>query len=57
MERHQQQSGKVYMRFQTVHLYNPSNGWLQNCNSLHTQLLAQKVQEENYLPTWRLRKF
>jgi hypothetical protein len=21
------------MRFQTVHLYNPSNGWLQNCNS------------------------
>jgi acyl-homoserine lactone acylase PvdQ len=29
---------------ETVHLYNPSNGWLQNCNSTHTQLLAQKVQ-------------
>jgi acyl-homoserine lactone acylase PvdQ len=35
---------------ETVHLYNPSNGWLQNCNSTHTQLLAQKVKEENYLP-------
>jgi acyl-homoserine lactone acylase PvdQ len=27
---------------ETVHLYNPSNGWLQNCST--TQLLAQKVQ-------------
>jgi hypothetical protein len=33
MERHQQQSGKVYEVSETVHLYNPSNGWLQNCNS------------------------
>jgi acyl-homoserine lactone acylase PvdQ len=32
MERHQQQS--IYMMVsETVHLYNPSNGWLQNCNS------------------------
>jgi hypothetical protein len=28
---------------ETVHLYNPSNGWLQMF-LLHTQLLAQKVQ-------------
>jgi acyl-homoserine lactone acylase PvdQ len=26
---------------ETVHLYNPSNGWLQNCNSTHTQLLEK----------------
>jgi acyl-homoserine lactone acylase PvdQ len=33
---------------ETVHLYNPSNGWLQNCNSTHTQLL-ESPKEENYL--------
>jgi hypothetical protein len=44
MERHQQQSGKVYMRFQKRFICIIPNGWLQNCNSTHTQLLAQKVQ-------------
>jgi acyl-homoserine lactone acylase PvdQ len=34
---------------ETVHLYNPSNGWLQNCNSTHTQLLAQKVQKRKII--------
>jgi acyl-homoserine lactone acylase PvdQ len=39
---------------ETVHLYNPSNGWLQNCNSTHTQL-AQKVQKRKIIClTWRL---
>jgi hypothetical protein len=40
---------------ETVHLYNPSNGWLQNCNSTSTQLLAQKVQKRKIIClTWRL---
>jgi hypothetical protein len=54
MERHQQQSGKgLHEVSETVHLYNPSNGWLQNCTL--TQLLAQKVQRgKTIYPTWRL---
>jgi acyl-homoserine lactone acylase PvdQ len=34
---------------ETVHLYNPSNGWLQNCNS-HLYSVAESPKEENYLP-------
>jgi acyl-homoserine lactone acylase PvdQ len=34
---------------ETVHLYNPSNGWLQNCNSTPYSV-AGPVQRENYLP-------
>jgi acyl-homoserine lactone acylase PvdQ len=42
-----------FMRgLETVHLYNPSNGWLQNCNS-HYSCWPRKSKEENYLP-WRL---
>jgi hypothetical protein len=50
MERHQQQSGKVYMVSETVHLYNPSNGWLQNCNSTPYSVAGPSPKEENYLP-------
>jgi hypothetical protein len=32
---------------ETVHLYNPSNGWLQNCNSTPYSV-ARKSKEENY---------
>jgi acyl-homoserine lactone acylase PvdQ len=45
MERHQQQ---IYEVSETVHLYNPSNGWLQNCNS--TPYSVAESPKENYLP-------
>jgi acyl-homoserine lactone acylase PvdQ len=35
---------------ETVHLYNPSNGWLQNCNSTPLSCWPRKSKEENYLP-------
>jgi acyl-homoserine lactone acylase PvdQ len=34
---------------ETVHLYNPSNGWLQNCNSISVAG-PESPKEENYLP-------
>ncbi|QBN17576.1 penicillin acylase family protein [Flavobacterium nackdongense] len=36
---------------ETVHLFNPSNGWLQNCNSTpYTVAGENSPKEENYLP-------
>jgi acyl-homoserine lactone acylase PvdQ len=36
---------------ETVHSYNPVNGWLQNCNSTpYTVAGANSPKEENYLP-------
>jgi acyl-homoserine lactone acylase PvdQ len=36
---------------ETVHLFNPSNGWLQNCNSTpYTVAGANSPKEDNYLP-------
>jgi acyl-homoserine lactone acylase PvdQ len=36
---------------ETVHLYNPSNGWLQNCNSTPYSVAGpESPKEENYLP-------
>lgn len=36
---------------ETVHLYNPSNGWIQNCNSTPYTAAAEKSpKKENYLP-------
>jgi acyl-homoserine-lactone acylase len=36
---------------ETVHLYNPSNGWLQNCNSTPYSVAgSNSPKESNYLP-------
>jgi acyl-homoserine-lactone acylase len=36
---------------ETVHLYNPSNGWLQNCNSTPYSVAGNNSpKESNYLP-------
>ena len=36
---------------ETVHLYNPTNGWLQNCNSTpYTVAGENSPKRENYLP-------
>ncbi|WP_166923638.1 penicillin acylase family protein [Flavobacterium poyangense] len=36
---------------ETVHLYNPSNGWIQNCNSTpYTAAAENSPKKENYLP-------
>jgi len=36
---------------ETVHLFNPSNGWLQNCNSTPYSVAGENSpKEENYLP-------
>lgn len=36
---------------ETVHLYNPANGWLQNCNSTPYSVAGiDSPKEENYLP-------
>jgi acyl-homoserine lactone acylase PvdQ len=36
---------------ETVHSYNPSNGWLQNCNSTpYSAAGAESPKEEDYLP-------
>lgn len=36
---------------ETVHLFNPINGWLQNCNSTpYTVAGSNSPKEENYLP-------
>ncbi|MFV8340956.1 penicillin acylase family protein [Flavobacterium sp. XS2P39] len=36
---------------ETVHLYNPANGWLQNCNSNPYSVAGtNSPKEENYLP-------
>lgn len=36
---------------ETVHLFNPSNGWLQNCNSTPFSVAdANSPKKENYLP-------
>jgi acyl-homoserine-lactone acylase len=36
---------------ETVHMYNPSNGWLQNCNSTPYSVAGpESPKEENYLP-------
>lgn len=36
---------------QMVHLYNPTNGWLQNCNSTPYSVAGENSpKEENYLP-------
>lgn len=36
---------------ETVHLYNPKNGWLQNCNSTPYSVAGtNSPKEENYLP-------
>lgn len=36
---------------ETVHLYNPVNGWLQNCNSTPYSVAGENSpKEENYLP-------
>lgn len=36
---------------ETVHLYNPSNGWLQNCNSTPFSVAGtNSPKKENYLP-------
>lgn len=36
---------------ETVHLFNPTNGWLQNCNSTPYSVAgANSPKEENYLP-------
>jgi len=36
---------------ETVHLYNPTNGWLQNCNSTpYTVAGKNSPKRENYLP-------
>jgi hypothetical protein len=43
----------VYMVSETVHLYNPSNGWLQNCNSTPYSAGPESPKEEK-LFTWRL---
>jgi acyl-homoserine lactone acylase PvdQ len=35
---------------ETVHLYNPSNGWLQNCSTPYSVAGPESPKEENYLP-------
>jgi len=36
---------------ETVHLYNPTNGWLQNCNSTPFSVAgSESPKEDNYLP-------
>jgi acyl-homoserine lactone acylase PvdQ len=35
---------------ETVHLYNPSNGWLQNCNSTPYSVAGPESPKKNYLP-------
>jgi acyl-homoserine-lactone acylase len=36
---------------ETVHLYNPVNGWIQNCNSTpYTSAAENSPKKENYLP-------
>jgi acyl-homoserine lactone acylase PvdQ len=43
----------TYEVSETVHLYNPSNGFA-NCNSTPSVAGPESPKEENYLPTWRL---
>jgi hypothetical protein len=39
---------------ETVHSYNPANGWLQNCNSTPFSAAGNQSQKENYLLIWHL---
>jgi hypothetical protein len=57
-ERHQQHNGKVLHEVsETVHSYNPSNGWLQSAIPHPIQLLVLKVRKRGlftlYGTGWR----
>jgi acyl-homoserine lactone acylase PvdQ len=40
---------------ETVHLYNPSNGWLQNCNSTPYSVAGPESPKRKIIClTWRL---
>ena len=53
MEPLKQQTGKALHPInETVHLINPANGWLQNCNSRHLQWLAQIVRTQSKYPAY-----